>query len=100
SKTNENDAWPRKIVNDYYKENPSSLESLRGTIYEEKIIEQIKKEAKITKKDITKEEAEKIIKEENEKNLKEQNKFVRSSDKVNFDNSKEKNTKKVDLQKN
>ena len=89
-----------KIVNDYYKENPSSLESLRGTIYEEKIIEQIKKEAKITKKDITKEEAEKIIKEENEKNLKEQNKFVRSSDKVNFDNSKEKNTKKVDLQKN
>ena len=89
-----------KIVNDYYKENPSSLESLRGTIYEEKIIEQIKKDAKITKKDITKEEAEKIIKEENEKNLKEQNKFVRSSDKVNFDNSKEKNTKKVDLQKN
>ena len=89
-----------KIVNDYYKENPSALDSLRGTIYEEKIIEQIKKEAKITKKDITKEEAEKIIKEENEKNLKEQNKFVRSSDKVNFDNSKEKNTKKVDLQKN
>ena len=89
-----------KIVNDYYKENPSSLESLRGTIYEEKIIEQIKKEAKITKKDITKEEAEKIIKEENEKNLKEQNKFMRSSDNVNDDNSKEKNTKKVDLQKN
>ena len=89
-----------KIVNDYYKENPSSLESLRGTIYEEKIIEQIKKEAKITKKDITKKEAEKIIKEENEKNLKEQNKFMRSSDNVNDDNSKEKNTKKVDLQKN
>ena len=89
-----------KIVNDYYKENPSALDSLRGTIYEEKIIEQIKKEAKITKKDITKKEAEKIIKEENEKNLKEQNKFMRSSDNVNDDNSKEKNTKKVDLQKN
>ena len=89
-----------KIVNDYYKENPSSLESLRGTIYEEKIIEQIKKEAKITKKDITKEEAEKIIKEENDKNLKEQKKFVRSSDKVNDDNLKEKNSKKAASQKN
>ena len=89
-----------KIVNDYYKENPSSLESLRGTIYEEKIIDQIKKDAKITKKDITKEEAEKIIKEENDKNLKEQKKFVRSSDKVNDDNLKEKNTKKVASQKN
>ena len=89
-----------KIVNDYYKENPSSLESLRGTIYEEKIIDQIKKDAKITKKDITKEEAEKIIKEENDKNLKEQKKFVRSSDKVNDDNLKEKNAKKAASQKN
>ena len=90
-----------KIVNEYYKENPSALDSLRGTIYEEKIIEQIKKEAKISKKEITKEEAEKIIKEENEKNLKEQNKFVRvSSDNPKDDNSKEKNTKKIATQKN
>ena len=89
-----------KIVNEYYKENPSALDSLRGTIYEEKIIEQIKKEAKISKKEITKEEAEKIIKEENEKNLKEQNKFVRVSDNPKDDNSKEKNTKKIATQKN
>ena len=90
-----------KIVNEYYKENPSALDSLRGTIYEEKIIEQIKKEAKISKKEITKEEAEKIIKEENEKNLKEQNKFVRvSEDNPKDDNSKEKNTKKIATQKN
>ena len=89
-----------KIVNEYYKENPSALDSLRGTIYEEKIIEQIKKEAKISKKEITKEEAEKIIKEENEKNLKEQNKFVRVSDNSKDDNSKEKNTKKIATQKN
>ena len=89
-----------KIVNEYYKENPSALDSLRGTIYEEKIIEQIKKEAKISKKEITKEEAEKIIKEENEKNLKEQNKFVRVSDNPKDDNLKEKNTKKVATQKN
>ncbi len=89
-----------KIVNEYYKENPSALDSLRGTIYEEKIIEQIKKDAKISKKEITKEEAEKIIKEENEKNLKEQNKFVRVSDNPKDDNSKEKNTKKIATQKN
>ena len=89
-----------KIVNEYYKENPSALDSLRGTIYEEKIIEQIKKEAKISKKEITKEEAEKIIKEENEKNLKEQNKFVRVLDNPKDDNSKEKNTKKIATQKN
>ncbi len=89
-----------KIVNEYYKENPSALDSLRGTIYEEKIIEQIKKEAKISKKEITKEEAEKIIKEENEKNLKEQDKFVRVSDNPKDENSKEKNTKKIDTQKN
>ena len=89
-----------KIVNEYYKENPSALDSLRGTIYEEKIIEQIKKEAKISKKEITKEEAEKIIKEENEKNLKEQNKFVRVSDNSKDDNLKEKNTKKIATQKN
>ena len=51
--------------------NPSALDSLRGQIYEEKILEEIKKSAKINKKNITKSEAEKIIKE-NEKNLKEQ----------------------------
>ena len=61
-----------KIVQEYYEKNPSALDSLRGSIYEDKIIEKIKKEAKINKKEITKEQAEKILKEENEKNLKEQ----------------------------
>ena len=86
-----------KIVNEYYEKNPSALDSLRGSIYEEKIIDQIKKEAKIVKKDITKEEAETIIKEENEKNLKEQEKFVSAQD---HDHSKEKSTKKIASSKN
>ncbi len=86
-----------KIVNEYYEKNPSALDSLRGSIYEEKIIDQIKKEAKIVKKDITKEEAEKIIKEENEKNLKEQEKFISAQD---HDHSKEKSTKKIASSKN
>jgi len=61
-----------KMVNEYYQKNPSALHSLRGSVYEEKIIDQIKKEAKINKREISKEEAEKILKQENEKNLKEQ----------------------------
>jgi len=52
-----------KMVMDFYKKNPSALASLRGTVYEEKIIDLIKKKAKPNKKEITKEEAEKILKE-------------------------------------
>ncbi len=59
-----------KMVSEYYEKNPSALDSLRGSIYEEKIITQIKKNAKVNKKDISKTEAEKILKEENEKNIK------------------------------
>ena len=61
-----------KIIQEYYQKNPAALNSLRGSIYEEKIIEEIKKECKSNKKEITKEQAEKILKEENEKNLKAQ----------------------------
>jgi len=51
-----------KIVMDYYQKNPSATESLRGTIYEDKIIQSIKSKAKVNKKEISKEEAEKILK--------------------------------------
>ena len=61
-----------KIVKDYYEKNPAAIESLRGSIYEEKIINEIKKNAQVNKKEISKEEAEKILKAENEKNLKKQ----------------------------
>ncbi|MDC0215499.1 trigger factor [Candidatus Pelagibacter sp.] len=51
-----------KMVMDYYQQNSSATDSLRGTIYEDKIIEAIKSKIKIEKKVITKEEAEKILK--------------------------------------
>ncbi len=57
-----------KIVREYYEKNPSALTGLRGTLYEEKIIKEIKLKAKKKVKEITKSEAEKIIKEQNEKN--------------------------------
>ena len=69
-----------KIVKDYYEQNPAAIDSLRGQIYEEKIIEEIKKKAKTTKKEITKEEAEKILKQENENNIKEQAKLSKKED--------------------
>ena len=51
-----------KMVMEFYQKNPSALASLRGTVYEEKIIDLIKTKAKSNKKEITKEEAEKILK--------------------------------------
>ncbi len=55
-----------KIVMDYYQKNPSATESLRGTIYEDKIIQSIKTKIKVNKKEISKEEAEKILKSAHE----------------------------------
>ena len=52
-----------KMVMDFYQKNPSAVASLRGTVYEEKIISSIKEKAKATKKEVTKDEAEKILKE-------------------------------------
>ena len=51
-----------KMVMEFYQKNPSALASLRGTVYEEKIIDLIKTKAKPNKKEITKEAAEKILK--------------------------------------
>ena len=56
-----------KIVKEYYEKNPAAIESLRGSIYEEKIIEEIKKIAKTNKKEISMEEATKKLKAENDK---------------------------------
>jgi trigger factor len=51
------------MVMDFYQKNPSAVASLRGTVYEEKILNLIKEKAKPNKKDISKAEAEKILKE-------------------------------------
>ncbi len=55
-----------KMVMEFYQKNPSALASLRGNVYEEKIINLIKTKAKPNKKEITKVQAEKILKEANE----------------------------------
>merc|ERR1739841_441123 len=52
-----------KMVMEFYQKNPSALTSLRGTVYEEKILNLIKEKGKANKKEISKEEAEKILKE-------------------------------------
>ena len=51
-----------KIVLDYYNKNPSATASLKGTIYEDKILKSIKSKAKSNVKNINKDEAEKILK--------------------------------------
>ena len=52
-----------KMVMEFYQKNPQALASLRGTVYEEKIINAIKIKAKPNKKELTKDQAEKILKE-------------------------------------
>ena len=50
-----------KMVLDYYQKNPSASQSLKGSLYEEKIIELIKSKINLTSKEINTKEAEKII---------------------------------------
>ena len=50
-----------KLVQEYYQKNPSLLSNLRGSLYEEKIINAIKEKAKINKKVITKKRGRTII---------------------------------------
>ena len=59
-----------KFLMEYYQKNPSAVASLRGTIYEDKIVDTIIAKSKVVKKKITKNEADKILKEQNEKELK------------------------------
>jgi trigger factor len=58
-----------KMVMEFYQKNPQALASLRGTVYEEKIIDLIKTKAKPNNKEISKEEAEKILKEHQKQEL-------------------------------
>ena len=50
-----------KMVLDYYEKNPSATQSLKGALYEEKILSLFKSKIKLTKKDISIKDAEKII---------------------------------------
>ena len=70
-----------KMVMEFYKKNPNALASLRGTVYEEKILNMIKEKAKPNKKEISKDEAEKILKESQKQQLDQELKDQRKSKK-------------------
>jgi len=83
-----------KMVMDFYQKNPSAVASLRGTVYEEKIITLIKEKAKPNKKEISKDEAEKILKESQKQQLDQELKDQRKPEKkVEVKKSKENKTK-------
>ena len=58
-----------KMVLDYYRKNPHVSQSIKGSLYEEKIMELIKSKVNLTSKEINTKEAEKIISEFNKPNV-------------------------------
>ena len=58
-----------KMVLDYYQKNPSASQSLKGSLYEEKIINLIKSKIKLNSREIETKEAEKIISDFNKPNI-------------------------------
>tara|TARA_A100001011_G_scaffold8982_1_gene10155 strand:+ start:39 stop:1415 length:1377 start_codon:yes stop_codon:yes gene_type:complete len=50
-----------KMIFDYYQKNPAATQNLKGSLYEEKIINHIKSIGKILKKEVNSKEAENII---------------------------------------
>ena len=58
-----------KMVLEYYQKNPSAYQSLKGSLYEEKIIDSIKSKIKINIKELNVKEAEKIISDFNKPNI-------------------------------
>ena len=57
------------MVLEYYQKNPSASQSLKGSLYEEKIIDLIKSKINLSSKEINTKEAEKIIAEFNKPNM-------------------------------
>ena len=69
-----------KMVIDYYQKNPSASQSLKGSLYEEKIINFIKSKIKLNIIEVDTKEAEKIISDFNKPNIdKSQTSKTRSS---------------------
>jgi trigger factor len=58
-----------KMVLEYYQKNPSASQSLKGSLYEEKIIDLIKSKINLISREISTKEAEKIIAEFNKPNV-------------------------------
>ena len=57
------------MVLEYYQKNPSAYQSLKGSLYEEKIMDLIKSKIKINIKELNVKEAEKIISDFNKPNI-------------------------------
>jgi len=77
-----------KMVMDYYQKNPSAVASLRGALYEEKILELIKNKITLNKKNVTLKEAEEILKT-----------FTQKSQGTSESNKLKKNQKKSKIKK-
>ena len=58
-----------RMVLEYYKNNPNASQSLRGSLYEEKILDLIKTKIKINTIEIDTKEAEKVISNFNKPNI-------------------------------
>ena len=71
-----------KMIFEYYQKNPSATQNLKGSLYEEKIVELIKSKIKITSKEINSVEAEKIIASFNKTNAIEEKSKPESSTKI------------------
>ena len=88
-----------KMVMDFYQKNPSAVASLRGTVYEEKILNLIKEKAKPNKKEISKEEAEKILKEAHKHDHNHDHNHDHGKDEKKKETKKEAKTKSADKKK-
>ena len=70
-----------KMILEYYQKNPSASQSLKGSLYEEKILDLIKSKINLTSKEIDTKEAEKIISGFNKQNIDIEKSKTISSDK-------------------
>jgi len=74
-----------KMVLDYYEKNPSAAQSLKGALYEEKILTLFKSKINLKKINITTAEAEKIISDFN-KSSKDLSAHISDLEEINHDN--------------
>ncbi len=82
-----------KMVMDFYQKNPSAVASLRGTVYEQKILNLIKEKGKANKKEISKSEAEKILKAAHDHNHDQEKKDNKPKSEVKTTKEKKPSTK-------
>ena len=87
-----------KMVMDFYQKNPSAVASLRGTVYEDKIMNLIKEKAKSNKKEISKDEAEKILKQSQDQDD-DSKKVIKDINKNEKNPPKKANVKKTSIKK-